>query len=146
MVVRLSRCSLGRVFPALILRRCACLCSPPCRRFSPTLSRSAAQHPRRDEFCVVFVSADRDEPAMRAFVQGKQFVSVRFDADARRQISSTMGVSMYPSLFVVNPQTGDTLTRWGTSLLTREGAIDSWLRGESGESKHLLRRIFSLEH
>ena len=74
---------------------------------------------------------------MRAFAQGKHFVSIRFDADARLQISRKMGVSMYPSLYVVNPQTGETLTTWGRSLLTTEGAMDSWLRGESGESKYV---------
>ena len=85
----------------------------------------------------MFISADRDEPGMRAFAQGKHFVSVRFDAEARWQITSQMGVSMYPSLYVVNPQTGETLTRWGRALLTRDGAMESWLRGESGESKYV---------
>ena len=74
---------------------------------------------------------------MRAFAQGKHFVSIRFDADARLQIKGQMGVSMYPSLYVVNPQTGETLTTWGRSLLTRDGAMESWLRGESGESKYV---------
>eukprot|EP01043_Picozoa_sp_COSAG02_P023265 COSAG02_NODE_1237_length_13725_cov_27.071921_17_plen_150_part_00 len=118
----------------LLARYC---CSPPCRVFSPTLSSFAAQHPRHDEFCVIFVSSDHDELAMRAFAQGKHFVSIRFDADARLQIRGKMGVSMYPSLYVVNPQTGETLTTWGRSLLTRDGAMESWLRGESGESKYV---------
>jgi hypothetical protein len=111
--------------------------SPPCRAFSPTLSSFAAQHPRADEFTVLFVSADHSEQAMKAFAKGKCFTSVRFDAAARRRISSEMGVSMYPSLYVINPQTGETLTKWGRSLLLRDGSMEGWLRGESGESKYV---------
>ena len=90
---------------------------PPCRAFSPVLSSFAAHHPRNSEFAVLFVSADHSEQAMAAFAKGKHFTSVSYNASARRGIGNAMGVSMYPSLYVINGQTGETLTTWGRSLL-----------------------------
>jgi len=133
-------------------------CCPPCRAFSPVLSSFAAHHPRNSEFAVLFVSADHSEQAMAAFAKGKYFTSIRYDAPGRRGIGNAMGISMYPSLFVINGQTGETLTTWGRSLLqtvrfqgnslgefelilgsymfrlemAQDGVMESWLKGESG--------------
>jgi nucleoredoxin len=105
---------------------------PPCRSFSPLLSEFAAKHPRNSEFTVLFVSADHSEQDMAAFSKGKFFTSIRYDASSRRSISSAMRVSMYPSLYVINGQTGETLTSWGRSLLQTNGVMESWLEGKSG--------------
>jgi nucleoredoxin len=112
---------------------------PPCRQFSPILSGIA--HRTAEDLAVIFVSADRSEQEMQAFVQGKHFASVSFSSAARRQIMADMGVSMYPSLIILDGQTGKVLTRWGRMMLHMRGEeviSRDWLRGESGERRYIM--------
>lgn len=105
---------------------------PPCRTFSPQLAQFQKQNSA--DFVVTFVSSDRSEADMRAFAEGKGFLRVPYESAARRAVSQKMGVSMLPTLVIVDGTTGKLITDWGRSAVTKnpQGCIEAWRKGEHG--------------
>ena len=105
---------------------------PPCRKFSPELSRFQAAH--SDDFAVIFISCDHSEAEMKSFCAGKGFLRVPFGSEARATIQARMGVSMLPTLVIVDVESGEVLTDWGRAAVTRnpDGCVAAWRRGGHG--------------
>jgi nucleoredoxin len=55
---------------------------PPCRKFTPELVKFYNKHKTDDNFEIVFVSADRNEAAMREYFAQMPWLAVRY-ADVR---------------------------------------------------------------
>jgi len=105
---------------------------PPCRKFSPELSKLRAAHSA--DFAVVFVSCDRSEAEMKSFIEMKGFLHIPFHSAARRAIQEKLGVSMLPTLVIVDATSGKVLTDWGRAAVTRnpKGCVKSWKAGGNG--------------
>jgi len=107
---------------------------PPCRAFTQILSPWVREH--ANDVAVVFVSQDRSESDMRAYVSHKGFLCIPYNDSARQQLPQMMQVSMLPTLVVVNAQTGAYVTDWGRSAITKnpDGCIEDWTHGYAGVS------------
>ncbi|CBJ26110.1 conserved unknown protein [Ectocarpus siliculosus] len=108
---------------------------PPCRAFSPLLSKWAKEH--KNEFEVVFVSLDKSEQAMRDYITGKGFVRLPFEPESdRHRAAESFGVQALPTLVVVNGDTGAVVTSWGRSAITKNpnGCLKAWKEGNHGVS------------
>lgn len=105
---------------------------PPCRKFSPELAAFRTNH--QDDLTVCFVSCDNSETEMKQFVAGKGFLTVPFYSDARRDLQARLGVSMLPTLVIVDGTSGKVLTHWGRAAIVRNpnGCIESWKAGGHG--------------
>lgn len=105
---------------------------PPCRKFSPELAKFRSKHD--DDFTVCFVSCDHSEVEMRRFTAGKGFLAVPFHSEARQRIQMRLGVSMLPTLVIVDGRSGKVLTDWGRSAVMRnpQGCVQAWKAGGHG--------------
>ncbi|CAN0307410.1 unnamed protein product [Laminaria digitata] len=106
---------------------------PPCRVFSPLLSKWANE--RRDDVAVVLVSLDKSEKEMRDFAAGKGFVRLPFEPPSGRDNAATsFGVQALPTLVIVNGDTGAVVTTWGRSAISKnpKGCLDEWKAGRPG--------------
>ena len=105
---------------------------PPCRKFSPELSRFRAA--RGDDFVVVFVSSDESEADAKSFCAGKGFLNVPFHNKARLALERRLGVSMLPTLVILDAASGRVLTDWGRAAVMRnpKGCIEAWRAGGHG--------------
>jgi len=105
---------------------------PPCRKFSPELASFQSKH--ADDFTVCFVSSDHSEAEMRRFMAGKGFLAVPFHSEARRRLQARLGVSMLPTLVILDGRSGEVLTDWGRSAVMRnpEGCVNAWKAGGHG--------------
>ena len=109
---------------------------PPCRAFSPVLSKFAQYNSK--EFSVVFCSADRNIAQYREFLGKKHFLSVPFASSARTQLLELFNISSYPTLIVVDARSPElkVVTRWGRVALQGEATpgslVQQWLSGSSG--------------
>ncbi|CAM9814917.1 unnamed protein product [Scytosiphon promiscuus] len=108
---------------------------PPCRSFSPVLSKWAKE--RKDDFEVVFVSLDKSEQEMRDYVAGKGFVRLPFEPEAdRHKAAESFGVQALPTLIIVNGDTGEIVTSWGRSAILKnpKSCVSEWRAGRHGVS------------
>ena len=105
---------------------------PPCRKFSPELSKFRAAHSQ--DFTVIFVSSDHSEAEMMSFIAGKGFLHVPFHGKARQAIQMRLGVSMLPTLVIIDGTSGAILTDWGRAAVTRNpaGCLEGWRAGGHG--------------
>ena len=65
---------------------------------------------------------------MKSFCAGKGFLRVPFGSEARATIQARMGVSMLPTLVIVDVESGEVLTDWGRAAVTRnpDGCVAAW--------------------
>ena len=81
----------------------------------------------KDDFTVAFVSCDHSEAQMRNFISGKGFLHVPFNmggltsrhSPLRSEIQTALGVSMLPTLVILDGTTGKVLTTWGRAAVSR---------------------------
>ena len=107
---------------------------PPCRQFSPLLSEFAKKN--QQKFSVVFISLDKSEQEMKAFLQNKHFYSLPFqERSLANQLATKMGIKMIPTLVILN-QKGQVISDWGKSAVLKnpDNCIQEWEKGESGVS------------
>ena len=111
---------------------------PPCRRFSPLLSRFAQHNAKH--FSVVFCSVDHSRDQCLSFSRGKHFLCVPFDVPQRRQLVKALRISSFPTLIVFDTRDASrppkVVTRWGRLAIQGEShpgqLVQSWLHGDSG--------------
>jgi nucleoredoxin len=109
---------------------------PPCQQFSPVLHRFTTQH--KDDFQVIVISHDHDQDAVQEYLHNKQgWFTVPFaDFDRRRKLARLANVQMIPTLIIVDPYTGETISTWGRSAILKnpDGCLQEWRQGRSGVS------------
>jgi len=68
------------------------------------------------------------------FTKGKGFLRVPYNNQARAKVQRTMGVSMLPTLVVMDAASGKVLTDWGRTAVSKngKGAVASWRNGGTG--------------
>ncbi|BFZ22001.1 hypothetical protein BsWGS_25040 [Bradybaena similaris] len=92
---------------------------PPCRAFTPVLSERY-QTLRKDgtKFEVVFVSSDRDEESCAGYYAEMPWLILPFsDRQKKEQLAQKYGVRGIPTLVLVNPKTGETITQDGRKII-----------------------------
>ena len=121
---------------------------PPCKAFSPHLSRFALSH--SSSVGAFLVSHDLTEADRAAFVKGgaggckhlsysSSFRHANFSA-----VNSVAGVTTLPTVVVVHVKTGKMVTNWGKAAVhyNPEHCLEGWRRGEHGIS--LLKAVCSI--
>lgn len=105
-----------------------------CQQFSPQLTQFVSDN--QENISMIFVSADHSERSMIQFVASKPFLTLGFNDPVRQSIMNILGVRMFPTLIIVDADTGKVLTRWGRLMVLNEKApgalVRSWLKGSSG--------------
>ncbi len=96
----------------------------------------------KDDLSVVFVSCDHSEGEMKQFIAGKGFLHVPYNLASRnarwtplrREIQEAAGVSMLPTLVILDGASGKILTSWGRAAVTRnfDNCVKEWKEGSSG--------------
>ncbi|KXS15397.1 thioredoxin-like protein [Gonapodya prolifera JEL478] len=103
---------------------------PPCRAFSPVLSEFLKNH--KEEFAVVYVSADNTKEQMMDNVRGKGYWVVPFEeALLRQSLSSTHKITGIPTLVVVDGKTGTAFSRSGRTALIKD-KVKAWEEWKEG--------------
>jgi thiol-disulfide isomerase/thioredoxin len=117
--------------PYLLLYFSAEWC-PPCRRFSPLLSDFALKN--ADDLNVLFCSHDSSEQSMQSFAKGKHFGVLPFQHPSLQTLNQVLGITMLPSVIVIDSKTGKTITTWGRACVQYNGqqCVEGWKRGEQG--------------
>lgn len=79
---------------------------------------------------------------MRNFISGKGFLHVPFNmggrtsrhSPLRSEIQTALGVSMLPTLVILDGTTGKVLTSWGRAAVSRnfDNCVKEWKEGGSG--------------
>ena len=91
-------------------------CSP-CKRFTSELAKTyAAIKAKRDDFEIVFVSADKDDKSFRDYFKQMPWLALPFDKERCEALSSLLGVEDLPGLVVLDPQ-GNVITVEGRSAV-----------------------------
>jgi nucleoredoxin len=96
---------------------------PPCRKFTPQLSKVYTQLKNKDEsaFEVVFVSFDRTEQQFTEYFAQMPWLAVEFGESARVRLSDEYRVSGIPTLVILDKD-GNILTRSGVAGVGSSGA------------------------
>ncbi|GMH80106.1 hypothetical protein TrST_g12138 [Triparma strigata] len=107
---------------------------PPCRAFSPKLSKWAKEH--EDDVGVIFVSHDTSEKEMLGFVQNKNFAFMPFRDRTFTTLNQILSVSMLPTLVIVNRSNGKVITHWGRTCVEKnpDHCVEEWKNGRAGVS------------
>merc|ERR1712054_602416 len=83
---------------------------PPCRSFTPQLSKWYSEGLKDKDFEIVFVSSDRDEEAFKSYHAEQPWLALDFaDRKAKEQLSNLFGVRGIPTLVIVDKD-GTTIT------------------------------------
>ena len=107
---------------------------PPCRSFSPILSKFALKN--KDSVGVVFMSNDVSEDEALKFLKNKYFAYAGFQTQAHMVLNQLLSVTMLPTLVIMDQKTGRMITSWGRSAVTynSDNCIDDWRQNKSGVS------------
>jgi len=112
-----------------------------CKVFGPTLAAFLKEHEGEVECVAIACDAENSYERLTAVGCGMLRVSDGDDAEERARRVSTAnailrrcGVTMLPTLAVIDYKTGEVVTTWGRTALTvnPKGALRAWRRGESG--------------
>lgn len=100
---------------------------PPCRAFTPTLVK--LRDANKENFEVVFVSADRSPQAQMAYMEeaDMKWVTVEHRSAEANALGQKFKIRGYPTLIVVSPE-GKTVSTngWREVMANPKGALDSW--------------------
>jgi nucleoredoxin len=105
---------------------------PPCRLFTPKLVEFRNKIAK--DFEVVFVSSDRDEASMRAYMKeaGMPWPALPFGLEKKAALTKTFEVRGIPSLIVINDKgiriSGN--SRNDVASLEPEAALEKWKKNE----------------
>eukprot|EP01063_Lacrimia_lanifica_P040025 TRINITY_DN8950_c0_g1_i2.p1 TRINITY_DN8950_c0_g1~~TRINITY_DN8950_c0_g1_i2.p1 ORF type:complete len:213 (+),score=78.14 TRINITY_DN8950_c0_g1_i2:80-640(+) len=103
---------------------------PPCRTFSPVLDSM-----KEDSFKVVMITADRQERDFLDYIRPySSFCAIPYGTGALSAIQRAMGVSMLPTLVVINAETGAVITSMGRMAVStnRAKCVKDWEQGRAG--------------
>jgi nucleoredoxin len=105
---------------------------PPCRGFTPKLSKWYLASLRDKGMAIVFVSSDKDQASFDAYFGEQPWVALPFGSrDAKATLSARFGVKGIPALILVDGATGDTINAEGRETVTADprGTLYPWARG-----------------
>ena len=105
---------------------------PPCRGFTPQLSKWYLDSLRDKGMAIVFVSSDKDQASFDAYFGEQPWAALPFGSrDAKAALSERFGVSGIPRLVLVDGATGDTINAKGREVVTADprGTMYPWARG-----------------
>jgi len=123
----------------------------PCRHFTPRLVAYRDTH--KDDFEVVFVSADRSEKKQFEYMKsaGMEWPAVQFDSAATKALKEKFAIQGYPTLVMLNAQ-GVPLTSDGRSyvnqgdpaakLKTATVVKESFKCGKCDKTHHRSKMVF----
>ncbi|KAH9523263.1 hypothetical protein Btru_066226 [Bulinus truncatus] len=103
---------------------------PPCRGFTPELAnyyqklRSAGK-----KFEIVFISSDRDAQSCHEYYNSMPWLLLPYDErDIKHELAENYNIRGIPTLVLVDPKTGDTISLEGRKIVTTdtEGADFPW--------------------
>lgn len=83
----------------------------------------------------IVLNVPRSEPEMKDFAAGKGFARLPFGPEsARHRAAESFGVQTLPTLIIVNGDTGEIVTTWGRSAITKnpKGCLKEWKAGRDG--------------
>jgi nucleoredoxin len=105
---------------------------PPCRMFILMLNEwyqnFKANHPKKDEFELIFVSSDRDEASYKEYIAEMDFPALAYsERKLKENLSSKFKVQGIPTLVFVD-ETGAILTKNGRAIVMedKEGSDFPW--------------------
>lgn len=91
---------------------------PPCRGFTPMLAEWYKKDLQGKGLEVVFISSDRDEDAFKEYYGEQPWLALPFSArDKKAELSQKYKVSGIPSLIIINPEDGSTITKDGRAAV-----------------------------
>ncbi|MBT4223734.1 MAG: redoxin family protein [Opitutae bacterium] len=100
----------------------------PCRTFSPKLVDF--RNKNSNEFEVVYASADNSKSAQLSYMKDKKmdFPSVECKTNAAQSLYNKFGISGIPSLVIISPSDGSTISTNGRSEVTDNpnGCLAKW--------------------
>jgi len=103
----------------------------PCRAFTPQLTKTYKKIVGDGKgFEVVFVSSDRDQGGFDEYYGSMPWAALPFsDRGAKEKLSEMYGVQGIPSLIIVDPKTGKTISDNGRARVMgdKDGAEFPWL-------------------
>ncbi|XP_059633716.1 probable nucleoredoxin 1 [Cornus florida] len=95
---------------------------PPCRAFLPKLIEAYHKIKEKDnEFEVIFISSDRDQPSFDEFFSGMPWLALPFGDKRKASLQRTFKVQGIPMLVAIGP-TGKTVTTEARDLISYHGA------------------------
>lgn len=94
----------------------------PCRQFSPQLIEVYNELLSKNDFEVVFVSADRDEESFNGYFSKMPWLAIPLsDSETKNRLDELFEVNGIPSLVILNGN-GEVLSDDGVSIITQYGA------------------------
>lgn len=94
----------------------------PCRRFTPQLIEVYNELSSKNDFEVVFVSADRDDESFNGYFSKMPWLALPFSASETRDgLDELFGVNGIPHLVILNAS-GKISTNDGVSIISNYGA------------------------
>jgi nucleoredoxin len=94
---------------------------PPCRGFTPQLAEWYTNDLQAKGLEVVFVSSDRDEAAFSEYYGEQPWLALPYsDRDKKNELSKMYKVNGIPSLVIVDPATGATITTDGRAAVSED--------------------------
>jgi len=94
---------------------------PPCRGFTPKLAEWYKDGLAEKGLEVVFISSDRDEGSFKEYYGEQPWLALPFSArDKKAALSKKYKVSGIPSLVIINPEDGSTITSDGRSAVSND--------------------------
>ncbi|CAG5130102.1 unnamed protein product [Candidula unifasciata] len=95
---------------------------PPCRQFTPVLA-DYYKKLRADgrKFEIVFVSSDKSEDECAEYYAGMPWLILPFsDRQRKEQIAQKYGVRSIPTLVLVDPKNGETISQDGRKIVNTD--------------------------
>lgn len=94
---------------------------PPCRGFTPQLADSYTKFLHPKGFRCVFISSDHDESAFSDYFGKMPWLSLPYEDRSRKEeLSARFGVRSIPTLAVVDPIDGKTITTEAREMVPRD--------------------------
>jgi len=100
---------------------------PPCRGFTPALSKAYTEHLKAKGLEIVFVSSDRDTSAFNSYFGEMPWLALPFSArKIKEQLSEKFGVRGIPTLVVLQSD-GTIVAKDARAKVTSDPTGKSWL-------------------
>ena len=97
---------------------------PPCRKFTPKLAEVYENLKKSSQdFEVVFISSDSSDDEFKSYLKEMPWPAIPFDKESvKDSCSEKYDVEGYPTLVLINAETGDVISSDGTTLIEECGA------------------------
>jgi len=121
---------------------------PPCRQFTPQLAEWYTSDLKAAGLEVVFMSGDKDEAAFNEYFGEMPWLALPYEArELKEQLSKKYKVAGIPSVVIVNPANGETITTDGRAALTKDptGLKMPWIPPTKDEKREMAKAALGVE-